>query len=141
MSRSGVAMNFRLRKFNKQRSYRRWLTRRRKQRLSKSDVEALSPNLLVLMEDRFHALIMQRAGHLVRDLGQALPSLKAPSGNPYGCFRVPGMYGGFDYELRRNGRSVVLLVESYCRVVGGSAQRHLITSAMTKLISSGHDLL
>jgi hypothetical protein len=48
-------------------------------------------------------------------------------------FPVPGMYGGFDITLLED----VLHVESWCRVVGGSGQEHLITRGGSILVSEG----
>jgi len=42
-------------------------------------------------------------------------------------FPVPGMYGGFSYRLEVAGVKAKLVSESWCRVVGGSGQRHEIT--------------
>ena len=39
-------------------------------------------------------------------------------------FAVPGMYGGFQIKLMRS----YLFVTSWCRVVGGSGQAHVITA-------------
>ena len=51
-------------------------------------------------------------------------------------FAVPGMYGGFAYELRAEGEPH-LLVESWSRVVGGSGQRHVIGAGGTRLVAEG----
>ena len=48
-------------------------------------------------------------------------------------FPVPGMYGGFDIRLRDG----YLEVNSWCRVVGGSGQRHVITEQGSTLIDEG----
>jgi hypothetical protein len=48
-------------------------------------------------------------------------------------FPVPGMYGGFDITLRHD----YLDVRSWCRVVAGSTQVHLITSAGAILVDEG----
>jgi hypothetical protein len=48
-------------------------------------------------------------------------------------FPVPGMYGGFDIRLRDG----YLEVASWCRVVGGSGQRHVITEEGTTLVEEG----
>ena len=48
-------------------------------------------------------------------------------------FPVPGMYGGFDIQLRDG----YLEVASWCRVVGGSGQRHVITEDRTTLVEEG----
>ena len=48
-------------------------------------------------------------------------------------FPVPGMFGGFAIELRQG----YLDVKSWCRVVGGSGQAHVITEAGAELVDSG----
>ena len=48
-------------------------------------------------------------------------------------FPVPVMYGGFDIHLRDG----YLEVNSWCRVVGGSGQRHVITEQGTTLVDQG----
>jgi hypothetical protein len=52
-------------------------------------------------------------------------------------FPVPGMYGGFSYRLESVGVEAKLVSESWCRVVGGSGQRHEITSAGSQLVEEG----
>lgn len=85
------------------------------------------------LESHFHALIRQRAGDLARDL--ALPSIGDEPGEQW--FPVPGMYGGFSYSLHEEGGMPVLIVESWCRVVGGSGQRHRITADGCELVAEG----
>jgi hypothetical protein len=48
-------------------------------------------------------------------------------------FPVPGMYGGFDITLVED----FLDVKSWCRVVGGSGQAHLITTSGAILVDEG----
>ncbi|WIM87448.1 hypothetical protein PT015_21830 [Candidatus Mycobacterium wuenschmannii] len=48
-------------------------------------------------------------------------------------FPVPGMYGGFDITLMND----VLDVKSWCRVVGGSGQQHLISVHGASLVADG----
>ena len=48
-------------------------------------------------------------------------------------FPVPGMYGGFDISLQDD----FLDVKSWCRVVGGSGQQHVITTAGAILVDEG----
>lgn len=52
-------------------------------------------------------------------------------------FPVPGMYGGFSYELSVVSGSPVLISESWCRVVGGSGQRHLVSPHGSLLLEEG----
>ena len=47
------------------------------------------------------------------------------------------MYGGFAYSLSIAGEEPTLTVESWCRVVGGSGQRHVITPDRTELVEEG----
>jgi hypothetical protein len=47
------------------------------------------------------------------------------------------MYGGFSYRLESVGVEAKLVSESWCRVVGGSGQRHEITSAGSQLVEEG----
>ncbi len=48
-------------------------------------------------------------------------------------FPVPGMHGGFNIHLRDG----YLDVASWCRVVGFSGQRHVITEEGTTLVEQG----
>lgn len=48
-------------------------------------------------------------------------------------FPVPGMYGGFDIGLVED----FLDVKSWCRVVGGSGQAHVITTDGALLVDEG----
>jgi len=56
---------------------------------------------------------------------------------PQMWFPVPGMYGGFSYWLESTGADAKLVSESWSRVVGGSGQRHEITSAGSRLVEEG----
>jgi hypothetical protein len=47
------------------------------------------------------------------------------------------MYGGFKYRLERDGAEACLVAESWCRVSGGSGQRHEITSDGSRLVEEG----
>ena len=50
---------------------------------------------------------------------------------------VPGMYGGFSVSVVSMAQQVAVQAESWCRVVGGSGQRHLVTSSKTELTAEG----
>ena len=52
-------------------------------------------------------------------------------------FPVPGMYGGFACTLEARGALSSLTVESWCRVAGGSGQRHLVSAAGATLVDEG----
>ena len=61
-----------------------------------------------------------------------------PAGEENGkWFPVPGMYGGFHYWFEKNDEQLELIVESWCRVVDGSGQRHRITSHQVVLVEEG----
>jgi hypothetical protein len=47
------------------------------------------------------------------------------------------MYGGFSYRLEGEGERAKLVTESWCRIVGGSGQRHEITAQGSKLVDTG----
>lgn len=47
------------------------------------------------------------------------------------------MYGGFSYRLAVQDQQVALITESWCRVVGGSGQRHKITDQGIELLEEG----
>ena len=93
---------------------------------------------LLLLERHFHALIRERAGDLITD-DLLLPSLADLSESPDGSvwFPVPGMYGGFSYRRVGEGESLMLMVESWCRIVGGSGERHEVTAEGYRLVESG----
>ncbi|MFE2996365.1 hypothetical protein ACFXG4_15275 [Nocardia sp. NPDC059246] len=50
---------------------------------------------------------------------------------------VPGMYGGFSIKLSQPGATPELTVESWCRVVGGSGQRHVARPNRFDLVDMG----
>lgn len=111
--------------------------------------EALRPVLhrripagvLATMQAHFHAVICGRADDLVRRAGLRLPELgpllELPVASDPTWFAVPGMAGGFAYDLRADGVEAVLVSKSWCRVVEGSGQHHEITSAGSRLIDEG----
>lgn len=91
------------------------------------------------IQDHFHAIILGRTGDLVEESGLRLPELEPllEIEKPQMWFRVPGMYGGFSYWLDGEGKNAKLISESWCRIVGGSGQRHEITSKEGKLVDEG----
>jgi hypothetical protein len=52
-------------------------------------------------------------------------------------FPVPGLYGGFSYFLEGEGENINLFSSSWCRVVGGSGQRHEVTVSGSRLVEEG----
>ncbi|KWF30757.1 ankyrin repeat domain-containing protein [Burkholderia pseudomultivorans] len=97
----------------------------------RSFVELLTPrpmrfvpnDTLANIQRHFHEMIVGRIAHLRVD-GLRLPELEplleldAQAGPVW--FAVPGMYGGFRYELRAEAEAAVLVSTSWSRVVGGS---------------------
>lgn len=47
------------------------------------------------------------------------------------------MYGGFAYSFTIDKGATALVTDSWCRVAGGSGQRHLVTPEGAKLIEEG----
>lgn len=91
------------------------------------------------IEERFHALIRERCGDLTD--GLELPKLDATTVtqlNVRTYFPVPGFYGGFSYSFQRgNNNHLEMVTESWCRICGGSGQRHVITPQTTTLVEEG----
>lgn len=94
---------------------------------------------LLAIQRHFHAVIRGRAADLIDRHNVALPEL-APlltADEPKAWFPVPGMYGGFGYWLEGTGEQTKLVAESWCRVVGGSGQRHEVTADGSRLVEEG----
>jgi hypothetical protein len=94
---------------------------------------------LAKLQAHLHEVIRGRVDDLVRAEALRLPELEPllELANPCVYFPVPGMYGGFEYTLQAAGANSTLAVDSWCRVCGGSGQRHLITAAGSTLIEDG----
>ena len=95
--------------------------------------------VLLRVQEHFHALIREICSVYKQQHDLRLPELepllefdKAPF-----WFEVPGMFGGFSYTLGSERSKAKLIVESWCRVVEGSCQRHEGTSAGYKLVEQG----
>ena len=97
------------------------------------------PGVLLQIQRHFHEVIFGRAEELVEKHALRLPELETllELERPQMWFPVPGMYGGFNYHLEPNGTETVLIAGSWCRVVGGSGQRHEITSSGSRLVDEG----
>jgi len=52
-------------------------------------------------------------------------------------FAVPGMHGVFSYTVEADGEQSRLVVESWCRLAGGSGQRHVVSAAGSTLVDEG----
>ena len=102
-------------------------------------LHVVPPDTLARIQVDFHEVIRGRATELCREHQLRLPELEplleirqAPV-----WFAVPGMYGGFSYELEADGERSRLIVESWCRVCGGSGQRHVVSAAGSTLVDEG----
>lgn len=95
--------------------------------------------ILSRLEAHFHQVIRGRAEKLVQEHSLRLPPLEPllELEQPQSWFAVPGMYGGFSYQLAEAGVEPRLIVESWCRVVDGSGERHEVTSDGSKLVAEG----
>jgi hypothetical protein len=95
--------------------------------------------ILLKIQHHFHAVIRGRANKFVEEHALRLPELEPllEMEHPKVWFAVPGMYGGFGYWLDEAGVNAKLITKSWCRVVGGSGQRHEITSAGSSLVEKG----
>lgn len=94
---------------------------------------------LLAIQEHFHQLIQRRVEREVNKNALRLPEL-APLleiETPKMWFQVPGMYGGFNYELSPESPPSKLMCESWSRVVGGSGQRHEITAEGCLLVAEG----
>lgn len=110
-------------------------------------VAALTPEVkhsvpmgvLLKIQGFFHDVIRGRVSEPLPDLKLRLPELEPllELDRPKMWFPVPGMYGGFSYAVEQTGVEAKLVSESWCRVVGGSGQRHEITSKGHRLVAQG----
>ncbi len=110
-------------------------------------LEALAPEyrhhvpqgVLLRIQAHCHAAIRGRCERLVEEhslrLAELAPLLELAQ--PKMWFRVLGMTGGFAYHLESAGVQAKLASESWSRVVGGSGQRHEITSGGSELVDEG----
>ena len=101
-------------------------------------LRAFDPTDLARVQGHFHDVIRGRTRG-IKNLGALrLPELTILT--EYAAvtcwFPVPGMYGGFKFEFTHDG-TPTLMVESWCRVVEGSGQRHEITPGGARLIEGG----
>ena len=99
----------------------------------------VQPEALAAIQFHLHTVIRQRAADLVDEHALRLPELEflMELDDPAFWFPVPGMYGGFNCRLDHGASGVILVAESWCRVVGGSGQRHEITPSGAVLVDEG----
>jgi len=105
--------------------------------------EAVAPipiTALAGVQAHFHDVIRGRAAEQVREHQLRLPELEPMTEFPLRqrfWFAVPGMYGGFVYWLEQAGDDARLVTESWCRVAGGSGQRHAVTATGQEMVAEG----
>ena len=93
------------------------------------------------IEHLFHGLIRSRAVEFDLPELPEMPQLDVSmvTESEARWHPVPGMYGGFSYQLMERGNSLLLSVSSWSRVVGGSGMRHAITASQVLLEAEGID--
>ena len=94
---------------------------------------------LLKIQSHFHEVIRGRIDRELPNHELRLPELEPllELDRPQMWFPVPGMYGGFSYWLDSTGVDAKLIAESWNRVVGGSGQRHEITTEGSRLVEEG----
>ncbi len=112
-------------------------------------IEPIPGPTLQAIERHLHAVVRGRAARFIDKHSWPLPSLAAmlageaseqlrrTSEPGVWFYPVPGMYGGFRLRWLAGGEGAKLESVSFCRVAGGSAQRHEITAAGSELVESG----
>ncbi|MBF6329360.1 ankyrin repeat domain-containing protein [Nocardia transvalensis] len=91
------------------------------------------------LECQLHAVVAGRALRLMREARITPPQLGplTEARDPRMWFPVPGMYGGFQIVLVRGGDRAELDVQSWCRIVEGSGQRHRVRTDGFELVAAG----
>jgi hypothetical protein len=97
----------------------------------------VAPGVLSAIEQRFHEVVRGRMRDFRIEDGLRLPELEIllELPDPELWFPVPGMYGGFRFRLEVQDSAVRLISDSWCRVVGGSEERHEITESGVRAVS------
>jgi hypothetical protein len=110
---------------------------------NKKNISEFSQNELDMIQEQFYKLIIERAKtgwnckEFLEDKTKKLPVITNKLQTESEWFPVPGMYGGFKFELINKNNKPVLISESWSRVVGGSGQRHEITTEGYTLLEEG----
>ncbi|MEV6213833.1 hypothetical protein [Nocardia sp. NPDC051833] len=107
------------------------------ERLTPSLIREVDPTVLAQLECQLHAVILGRVLDLCRKCGfrppPLTPLLEYPGATMWAA--IPGMYGGFAIEFDTDAD--VLDVSSWCRVAGGSGERHRIRPDGFELVEKG----
>lgn len=92
------------------------------------------PGTLALLDHHLAALVESRIRpHLPVRLRHPSTEVLTELGDDGLWYPVPGMHGGFHVRLREEH----LYVRSWCRVVGGSGQAHVVTREGSVLVDEG----
>lgn len=88
----------------------------------------MNPTGLEALQLQLHRVIEHRCQEFKIPAPLALPDLQLPlpTVDEKAWLPVDGMYGGFAYWRDDDLAEAALTVESWCRVVEGSGQRHLV---------------
>lgn len=102
-------------------------------------VHQVPEETLEAIQAYFHKVISDRAQFLLDGKSYRLPqvSVLLEMENPRMWCPIPGMYGGFLFWLGDTGTDAKLVSESWCRVAGGSGQRHKVSVRGSELIAAG----
>jgi hypothetical protein len=99
-----------------------------------------SSESLETIKEYFHELILKRAKLLKKFMADENKKLPVIS-NEILCKRlwypVPCMYGGFEYVLSERDGKPLLTTYSWIRIIGGSGQKHEITTDGCVLVEEG----
>lgn len=108
----------------------------------KEEINHLLPEILEAIQKHFHILIMRIAGHVIQEHNLRLPQLEPllEVADRRMGFIVPGMAGGFFYNLDLIRNGALLHVENWSRFVSGSAEYHVISFEGSLLVSAAFDM-
>ncbi|MGW6421177.1 ankyrin repeat domain-containing protein [Nocardia sp. NPDC055053] len=100
-------------------------------------IREVDATVLAQLECQLHAVILGRVLDLCQECGfrppPLTPLLEYPGAKMWAA--IPGMYGGFAIEL--DADTDELDVSSWCRVAGGSGERHRIRADGFELVEKG----
>lgn len=113
--------------------------------LQPEPIHIVPASTLTLLRGALHDVIRQRreVQRLIMEQRLRLPELEPLTelNEPSMWFPVPGFYGGFKIELllpeRDSAEHAELEVTSWCRIVGGSGQRHRVRVDGAELVEEG----
>jgi hypothetical protein len=106
--------------------------------LTSEPVHEVAAARLDQLEHILHAVIVGRVRDFGLDIRLRLPQLgPLTEVDSEMWMAVPGMYGGFEISLVGSGAETELSVASWCRIAGGSGQRHRVHANGFELVEHG----